>query len=253
MVIKSYQSLATLSLALSVGLAMSSSLPVAATSPYARQQQSAVSRGEVFTIARLPFRLPGIKPSYRLEGGAARGSCSTEQIEMKALLPNTNIGYTTAQKPTELYQISKTSAQEAKFSLLNPNAKENPFIYEKNFSLTGTGGVMSFTLPAETPTKEESKEKQKKEALVCNTGDGDQGGNTRIQGAITRVQPSPTFTSQLQAASPRDRVALYAEQGYWYDTLKALADLRSANPNDSNLVSEWEELLNSANLSTSAQ
>ena len=231
---------------------MSSSLPVTATSSYARQQQSAVSRGEVFTIARLPFRLPGIRPSYRLEPGAARGECKadgTTQLQMKALLPNTNIGLTTAQKPTVFFQISKTSVPEAQFILLNETGKES--IYATNFPLNGEGGVMSFTLPADAPALEVGKEYHWEVEVLCVPDD--HKGNPRVQGAITRVQPSPTFASQLQAASPRDRVALYADQGYWYDTLKALADLRSANPNDQRLVRVWEELLNSAALNTSAK
>ncbi len=255
MVIKSYQCLATLSLALFLELAMSTSLPGTAISPSPRQQEPALSGGEVVAQrrSRLRFKVPNIRPTGNLEGGAARGNCSTEKIEIKALLPNTNIGLTTAQKPTFFFQISKTSAQEAKFSLLNPNTKESVLIYEKNFPLTGTGGVMSFTLPADAPALEVGKEYHWEVALVCNPDDGDQGGKTRVQGAITRVQPSPTFASQLQAASPRDRVALYAQEGYWHDALKALADLRSANPNDPSLVSDWTDLLSSNDLNTSAQ
>ena len=231
---------------------MSTSLPGTATSPSPRQQEPALSGGEIVAQrrSRLRFKVPNIRPTGNLEGGAARGNCSTEKIEIKALLPNTNIGLTTAQKPTFFFQISKTSAKEAKFSLWNATGGDS---YETQFPLTNTGGVMSFTLPADAPPLEVGKEYHWEVALVCNPDDGDQGGKTRVQGAITRVQPSPTFASQLQAASPRDRVALYAQEGYWYDALKALADLRSANPNDPSLVSDWTDLLNSDELNTSAQ
>lgn len=252
MVIKSYQCLATLSLAFFLELAMSTSLPGTATSLSNRQQEPALSGGEIVAQrrSRLRFKVPNIRPTGNLEGGAARGNCSTEEIEMKALLPNTNIGLTTAQKPTFFFQISKTSAKEAKFSLWNAKGGDP---YQTQFPLTNTGGVISFTLPADAPPLEVGKEYHWELAAICDTGDGDQGGNTHVQGAITRVQPSPTFTSQLQAASARDRVALYAQEGYWHDALKALADLRSANPNDPSLVSDWTDLLNPDDLNTSAQ
>jgi hypothetical protein len=46
---------------------------------------------------------------------------------------------------------------------------------------------------------------------------------------------------------------LYAEAGLWLDTIASLADLRNASPNDSSLVTDWEDLLKAVNLGTVAK
>lgn len=251
MVIKSYQRLTTFSLALFLELATSGILPATTTSKYTEQQRSLLSRGQLVAQrrARLRFKVPGISPSRNLEAAAARGNCrldGVKKLQMKALLPNTNIGLTTTEKPTFFFQISPTSVREAKFILLND--KGDTIIYDKNFPLTKTGGVMSFTLPADAEALEVGKEYGWELAVLCDHDD--QTGNPRIQGAIQRIQPSQQLANDLAKASGRDRAALYSNEGFWYDTLKTLADLRLANPNDPTLVSDWKELLDYAGLST---
>ncbi len=248
MVIKSYPRLTTVSLALSLELALSSLLPATAMYPLTQQQQSAFSQREFLAQrrARLKFKVPGIRPSRNLEGGTARGGqCASDgnkKIQTKALQPHSDIGLTTSGKPTFFFQISPTSVKEARFSLSNTSG----YFYEKTFLLTKTGGVMSFTLPADASELEVGKEYTWKVEVSCDPDDHQ--GNPFVQGAIKRIQPSQKLASDLARASMRDRVALYAEAGYWYDSLKTLADLRSANPNNSDLISDWQDLLESVGL-----
>jgi hypothetical protein len=254
MVIQSYPRLTVVSLALSLELALSSILPAIAISPSTQQQHSEPSPQSVLAQrrARLRFKVPGIRPSRRLEGGAARGGCgidAADKIQMKALLPDTNIGLTTTGKPTFFFQISRTSVEEGKFLLLN--AKDDTIIYEQTFPLTKTGGVRSFTLPADAEALQPGKEYTWE--LVANCDPEDQRGNPRVQGSIKRIPPSQKLTSDLARASLRDRAAVYAEAGYWYDSLKTIADLRSTNPNDSTLINDWNDLLESAGLSKLAK
>ncbi|HEY9831269.1 MAG TPA: DUF928 domain-containing protein [Stenomitos sp.] len=249
MVIKSYPRLTTVSLALSLELALSSLLPATAMYPSTQQQPPAFSQREFLAQrrSRLKFKVPGIRPSRNLEGGAARGGCGSvggQKMQMKALQPESNIGLTTVGKPTFYFQISSTSVEEAKFLLLN--AKGDTIIYEQTFPLTKTGGIKSFTLPADAEALQPGTEYTWE--LVANCDPEDQKGNPRVQGSIKRVQPEQKFLSDLARVSMRDRVALYAEAGYWYDSLKTLADLRSANPNNSDLISDWQDLLESVGL-----
>ncbi len=254
MVIKSYRRLCALSLALLGELATISSLPATATSQYTEQEQPLLSRSELLAQrrARLRFKVPNISSSGNLEGGFARGKCMADgekKIQMRALLPNSNIGLTTAGKPTFFFQISPTSVQEGKFNLLN--AKGDTIIYEKTFPLKQTGGIMSFTLPADADALEVGKEYRWE--LVVNCDPEDQVGNPRVKGSIKRVQPDAKLSSDITKAPLRDRAVLYADAGYWYDSLKTLADLRLANPNDPTLVSDWKDLLDSAGLNSVAQ
>jgi hypothetical protein len=253
MTIKSYLGFTTLSLALLLELAMSGVVPTTATSYSITEPRSPNSSEELIAQrrSRLRFKVPNVRSSRNLEGGAARGNCSldgTKKIQMKALLPNTNIGLTTVGKPTVFFQISSTSAQQAKFLLLNDRG--DSIIYEKTFPLTKTGGVMSFTLPADANALEVGKEYTWELAVLCDPDD--QKGNPSIQGSIKRMPPNQKLASDLARIPLRDRVALYADEGYWYDSLKILADLLSANPKDSTLTTDWKDLLESAGLNTVA-
>jgi Domain of Unknown Function (DUF928). len=239
--------LTTLSLVLVLEPMMMANLPATATQQTLLAKPQVTQANLVALQRRMRFRVPGVRPSYNLGTGAARGNCNaddTGKIDVVALMPNTNMGLTVAEKPTVFFRVSKTSVQEAKFNLLNE--KGNTIIYDKTIPLNNTGDVMSFTLPADAPALEVGKEYQWE--LVINCDPDDPNGNPRVQSAIKRVQPSPTLVSKLAQANPSDRPFLYAEEGIWIDALSTLAKLRVANPNNSELKEEWTTLLTSAGL-----
>ncbi len=244
---KNWLQLTTLSLALVLEPIMIVNLPATATQATLLAKPQLI-RGELIALQRrMRFRVPGIRPTYSLRGGAARGNCSadgTSKVDVVALMPKTDIGLTVAEKPTFFFRVSKTSVQEVKFNLLNE--KGDAIIYDKVLPLNNTGDVMSFTLPADAPALEVGKEYQWE--VVVNCDPYDQNGNPRVATAIKRVQPSPTLMSKIAQAKPSDRPFLYAEDGIWIDALSTLAKLRVANPNDSELKEEWTTLLTSAGL-----
>lgn len=252
MVIKFYQRLTLVSLTLFLELATSGILPARAKYQYPEQLQNLAPHGELVAQrrARLRFKVPNIRPSRNLSGAAARGgNCSSDgvkNLQMKALLPNSSIGLTTSEKPTFFFQISPTSIKEAKFLLLN--ARGDTILYKKTFPLTHTGGVMSFTLPADAEALEVDQEYTWELAVLCDPDD--QRGNPSIQGSIKRIEPSQKLANDLGNTPLQERTKLYANEGIWYDTIKGLADLRLANPNDPTLANDWKELLDYAGLSS---
>ena len=226
------------------------SLPVRAASESILQEHLALKQRKLLAVKHhhpIHFTVPNITPSQNLRGGSPAGICSIAgepRITVVALMPSTNIGLTVAEKPTIFFRVSKTSVQEAQFKLLDE--KGDTIIYEKNLPLTDTGDVRSFTLPADAPALEIGKEYQWE--LVVNCDPDDPNGNPRVRTAIKRVQPSSTLVSKLAQAKLSDRPDLYAQEGIWIDALSTLAQLRVANPNDSELKEEWISLLKSVGL-----
>ncbi|RDH47676.1 hypothetical protein CBF18_21710, partial [Mastigocladus laminosus WC112] len=53
-----------------------------------------------------------------------------------------------------------------------------------------------------------------------------------VNGKVERVPLAPALKSQLAAATPRERIALYAENGLWFDTLTHLTELYRTHPKD---------------------
>jgi hypothetical protein len=239
--------LTILGLALFLELMIMAKMPAAATqAPLLTQPE--LKPGELLARQRrrLGFKVPGIKPSSNLSGGAARGGCRTEgtKVNVVALMPNTKIGLTVAPKPTFLFLVSKTSVQEAQFNLFNETGEK--FIYSKTFPLTNTGDIISFTLPDDAPALEVGKEYQWE--VVVNCDPDDSASNPRVRMAIKRVEPSSTLASKLVEAQQNERPDLYAQEGIWIDALSTLAKLRMNNPNDAELKEEWTSLLESVGL-----
>lgn len=251
MLIKSYPRLSLISLTFFLELATSGILPAAAKSPYSEQQRALSNDSQLIAQrrARLRFKVPNIRSSRNLLGAAARGNCSLDgvkNIQMKALLPNTNIGLTTSAKPTFFFYVSPTLIKTAKFLLLN--TKGDTILYKKVFPLLQTGGVINFTLPNDVEALEIGQEYTWELAVLCDPDD--QTGNPFVQGSIKRIEPSQKLVNELRMASISERTELYVNEGIWYDSLKTLADLRLANPHDPTLANDWKELLDYAGLNS---
>jgi hypothetical protein len=54
---------------------------------------------------------------------------------------------------------------------------------------------------------------------------------------------------QFEAATPIDRIALYAANGLWYDAIATLATLRRESPDNVIATNQWTALLESVGLS----
>lgn len=64
-------------------------------------------------------------------------------------------------------------------------------------------------------------------------------------GWIRFVPPTNKLAKQLMQAKPSQKADIYAEAGYWYDAVQALAIARRAQPNDAGLAQAWQALFES--------
>ncbi|WP_052128830.1 DUF928 domain-containing protein [Neosynechococcus sphagnicola] len=202
---------------------------------------------------RVVFRLPDRGAPGSREGGAARGGCSPVSAsvdpspgkKLTALMPTTNLGYTTVGFPTLFIYVPTTTATTAEFILQDQNYKE---IYKTMMPLKGTNGIVSFTLPdtGVLSPLEVGKQYHWYFTVVCDADEP--SANVSVEGWIQRIEPSPGLNSNLLKAKPDERPAVYAEAGIWYEALTALADLRRTRPNDPILAADWTDLLNSVKL-----
>jgi hypothetical protein len=70
------------------------------------------------------------------------------------------------------------------------------------------------------------------------------------EGKLQRVEADPNLALRVQQATLEERVAMYADQELWYETLDALIKLRRDRPYDQNLADAWEKLLSAVGLAT---
>ena len=199
--------------------------------------------------------------SGRQRGGATRrGQCPNVSLPLTALVPATQetiagkqkqefdpalskwqsvLGLTSNESPTLWFYVPYRLTLPVNFVLQD---KQGKTIYKTSFTSQTQPGIVSFRLPKEAHL-ESNKLYQWYFAISCNAQ-----VPTFVKGWVQRVALSPALKSQLKAATPRERIVLYAANGIWHEALTTLALLHRTNPQDATLAANWESLLQSADL-----
>ncbi|MCU0518763.1 MAG: DUF928 domain-containing protein [Oscillatoria sp. Prado101] len=242
-----------LSLALSLGLAATASLPI---SVRAQSQETALSQSIAgnWNAFNPPNR--GLPGEGRQEGGGVRGgNCPNIQNKLIPLVPATNMGLTISERPTLYWYVPETAgadtaAPEMEFVLQDEDGKE---VYNSGkLPAVERAGIVSYTMPAKAgKSLEVGKNYQWFFSIICNPED--RSGDVRVQGWIKRVEKSNILAQKLEAVSENERPFIYAKESLWFDTLSSLAQLQMQNSGDEFLSNKWEELLNSVSLGNLAK
>ncbi|AFZ20463.1 DUF928 domain-containing protein [Allocoleopsis franciscana] len=191
------------------------------------------------------------------QGGATRGNPCIQHPEAKvtALVPASRMAATASAYPTLFWNMPQSSASEVELLVRDTNDQD---IYSAKYTLAkssdgwvvGSPGIMSLSLPAfaNLSPLEIGQDYYWMLRLRCPMDSSDSSNDIVVGGGIVRVKPDPTLAQRIQQATPQERVALYANAGFWYETVASLAELRRDRPNDNELAQAWNKLLNSVGL-----
>lgn len=197
-------------------------------------------------------------------GGAGRG-CGAGNRFITALVPEykqvldrgaiTKVwGTTIAERPTLWFDVpyEKGTISTMEF-VLQANSSPAKEIYRSEIMPPEGPGIISIHLPASIPPLEAGKLYTWffKTRLQCGSSVAaakPQLQKEELYGWVQRVSPSATLTSQLKQATPQQRATLYAQNGIWFDALTTLAEQRVANPQDTRLTEDWNNLLKAVGL-----
>lgn len=237
---KNPRSLTVLSVALSIQVLIFPSLSTKL------QAQTTLKTGE--SNFRVTFNPPGEDKPKQSSGGASRGGqCPRDEGEIKpyitALIPTSDRGLTIQERPTLFVYVPATPARKAFFSLHDDS---DTIHYQTFIDLSDRAGIVQINLPNEAPVIETGKEYKWSFVLMCDNLL--RPDSPLVEGYIKRIAPNSVLSKHLEGATSIERAKLYGEAGIWYETLSTLAQLRTSNPEDTRLVSVWQELLNSVGL-----
>jgi hypothetical protein len=177
---------------------------------------------------------------------SVRGGCaSSSQLSLTALVPKNNIGRTVSDYPTFFFYLPQTEAELAELILEDESGNQ---IYREDLTIKNLSGVIGVSIPANTtvPPLEVGQKYTWKFTVVCDPED--RSSDQLETGIVRRVELDADILRQLEAADPRQKTVIYAENGIWQDALSTLAAARRANPNDPLFQSDWETLLDSVTL-----
>lgn len=194
--------------------------------------------------------------SFRGAGVRDPDFCPPTERSLTALIPNPNEPIqTSAAHPTFWFYVPYAiAADPAAFTLkLVLQDQEHREIYQAAFPVPEAiePGIISLRLTPETPALEVGQTYRWYFLIYCN--DPQQIYEPAfVEGQIQREPLLPAAEPPI-AQPASEQFLHYAEAGWWFDTLTALAAARQQNPLDRQLDQAWRAILQEFNLSAIQQ
>ncbi|NJM72342.1 MAG: DUF928 domain-containing protein [Scytonema sp. RU_4_4] len=193
------------------------------------------------------------RPGKR-KGTGSRGNCHAVKIPLTALVSSNDLSLSVEENPTFWFFVPYKSdaISSGEFSLQD---EANNDVYRTSFTLPFGAGIVSFNLPS-TISLEINKKYQWYFKLYCKNANRQAStkGADFVYGLVQRVTLKPEIEHQLKAATaPRSRIAIYAQNRIWQSALTELAKLRLADPQNTNLYKDWDNLLRDMGLENLAE
>jgi hypothetical protein len=180
------------------------------------------------------------------EGGATRG-CKTEG-NLFPIVPNPVKALTINANPTFYWYLPPTEAMAVAFNLRDDQDHD---IYQTQFILAQadqSGQIMGLQLPNLDNGEglEVGREYVWEVVLICDLDNPTQEKGTI--GIVERIEPDQELSEGLANATPEEQLGLYFESNLWYETVDTLVDLNRLNPQDREVTSAWNKLMESVDL-----
>ncbi|MFB8796531.1 MAG: DUF928 domain-containing protein [Microcoleus sp.] len=191
---------------------------------------SAIANSAISATPKTPPP-PNTKPGGGLD--PSNSFCKKTNQRLTALIPPKTPGYTTASNPSFWFYIphAPEDLKKGEFVLLSQD--EKTVIYETDFQLPKTSGIVSISLPL-------SPENALKEGnyyhwylrIYCKNSTRSRA-DLVVDGWVNRVAVTAETERLINAAAP----------DIWYDSLTRLGNLLLASPQDEKLKRDWYKLL----------
>ncbi|MEM8612318.1 MAG: DUF928 domain-containing protein [Cyanobacteria bacterium P01_H01_bin.105] len=230
-----------LTLLVSLGFALSSTVQAATT-------QSSQNQSDTSVIAAVTpyvlFEPPNDDKVDNSRGGASRPveqKCIQDEssaLPLTALIPQSGVGLTVAAHPTLLVYVPPTVATQAHLTLRDAN---HTGLYQGQVQIPQTGGILSIALPIDSPELAVEETYHWSLALLCQPTQTD---IPITSGQIRRVELSDAVPER----SLLSQAVTYGRSGVWHDMLVNLALLKQTEPDNPSLNANWIEVLQSENL-----
>lgn len=170
---------------------------------------------DLFGEPNLQSQVLAYEPPARGAPGNRGDTGSRDCPHFIVMIPAVNIGLTAIARPTFWLYLPDRFPEVLPWEFVLRDERQE-IVFRNSFQLEKTTGIASFCLPENSPSLEIGNKYSW--YFFC--------GTTSRYGSIERVAMQPEILSQLETASPRQRVFLLAKSGLWYETLTELIGLR---------------------------
>ncbi|NET51298.1 MAG: DUF928 domain-containing protein [Merismopedia sp. SIO2A8] len=178
----------------------------------------------------------------------SRGGCVDipDRPPLAALVGQPHLMLTTSDRPIFWIYVPYSTA-EAPSGVLSLQ-QGGDALYEGEFSLMSTPGVVGIRLPETAPSLVAGQEYDWFIDIHCVAAAGHssepESALGSVDGLVQRVNPSDALVNDLSAAQTGlERVAAYGRHHLWYDWVTELAQLRLTTEDNAELKMIWMDVL----------
>lgn len=189
-------------------------------------------------VYKPPFRGA---PSSRV-GGGSRGI--SDALPKIAVLAPDHTGYTTQEQPVLYWYLSKPVAIRLEITISDDKSVQP--LLEKRLEVPAKAGVQSLSLKDYDIRLKPGIEYSWFVGLVADAKQ--RSSDVIAGGTIERREPTAALKTKLAKTSPRQIPFVYAEEGFWYDSISSLSGLIAAHPEDPALRQQRAALLEQVGL-----
>ena len=210
---------------------------------------AAITSIPFLAVAERPKEPKTGTPSGNTTPGTTRPetSCPATPKPLTALFANQGQDFTLAEYPTFLFYVPYTAQEIALMEFLLFDETQTKTIYHTSVKLSKKPGIIKIQLPPEA-----------RHSLAVNTTyywrfnldcepDKTVAPDLVVQGWIRRIPLNSQIENELNSAISQEYL-VYQNHSIWYDAIANLAELRFANPENSELTQAWTDTLESLEL-----
>ena len=158
-------------------------------------------------------------PTGPQTGGSTRpgaSKCPAVDVNAIAFIPKT--GQFVLENPTFWFYIPFAAKDVDSISFVILNEDDEYVQPPKKLALSGTPGFIRLRLPSTLPPLEIGKNYKWSFSIYCDRQN--QEDRISMNGVFQKIAPN------LTTGTPRERIARYMENGFWFDALNLLGELR---------------------------
>lgn len=185
-------------------------------------------------------------PASRVGGGTRQ---PTDDAPVLQVLAPDHVGLTTRPQPDLYWFVSGPARSRAQIVVLADKAIDP--LFEADLEPVPSAGIRRLSLADQGVTLAPDVDYEWFITLV--TDPARRSRDVVAGGAIRRVAPDPALATRVAAAPARERPALWAEAGVWYDAVAALGDLLDTGADETTVRAARASLLEQVGLDEAAR
>jgi hypothetical protein len=189
---------------------------------------AAAGASEMLAMKPVVYRRPAeATEAVRVDG---RLRAAEDVLVTLTVLAPEELGLTSRSQPCLFWYQSQGS--HTRFELTIVRGADARPVYETQMVPNGTAGIRRFSLREHGVTLEPNVEYRWTVAIV--TDPENRSKDVVASGVIKHVPPTEKLSARL-AANPEDRAFVYADEGFWYDSLEELSTEIEQKPSEREL------------------